>query len=129
VVISPTAAALAPTAAPTVAPAHLELTLEHSLRGGALKVSIGDDVVLEEALSSRAGVRREAHIVDVAPGEHLIRVEVRGGGDTWISRARGRFSSGARRRLQAVLSGLPGDRRSALVLFPLSAPTTAEEEP
>jgi serine/threonine protein kinase len=96
-------------------PGHLELSLEHELRSGTLRVFVDDDQVLEEPLAGRV-IRKvlsfrmhkgsASHVLDVPPGEHVIRVEVHGAGYEGSRRIRGTFKSGETRRLQATVDGL-----------------------
>jgi serine/threonine-protein kinase len=100
---------------PPVEPSHLEIAFEHPLRSGTLRIYVDDAQVLEEALSGkvtkkilsvrlRKGSVKE--VLDVAPGEHVIRVEVDGSGWDGSRRIRGTFKSGETRRLEATLDGL-----------------------
>jgi hypothetical protein len=103
-----------PTPAP-IEPGHLEIAFEHPLRSGTLRVYVDDAQVLEEALSGKVtkkilSVRLRKgsvkQVLDVAPGEHVIRVEVDGTGWDGSRRIRGTFKSGETRRLEATLDGL-----------------------
>ena len=96
-------------------PGHLEIAFEHPLRSGTLRVYVDDAQVLEEALSGKVtkkilNVRLRKgsvkQVLDVAPGEHVIRVEVDGTGWDGSRRIRGTFKSGETRRLEATLDGL-----------------------
>jgi hypothetical protein len=96
-------------------PAHLELSVEHALRSGTLRVYVDDDAVLEEALAGRVTRKvlsfrmhkgSASHSFDVPPGEHVIRVEVEGAGYDGSRRIRGTFKSGETRRLEATVDGL-----------------------
>jgi hypothetical protein len=95
--------------------ASVELNLEHSLRGGVVKVYVDDRLVLEEALESR--VKDDLVIVKtrrgrltqafgVASGERALRVEVEGDGFRGSRTIEGRFSNGEARRLEARVGGL-----------------------
>ena len=96
-------------------PAQLQIAFEHPLRAGTLRVWVDDDMLLEEPLESRVvedlkvfRVRRgraEA-LLDVPPGERVVRVAVEGEGFTGSKRIRGTFESGARQRLEARVGGL-----------------------
>jgi hypothetical protein len=96
-------------------PATLEIALEHPLRTGTLRVWVDDDMLLEEPLESRVvedlkvfRVRkgRAEALLEVAPGERVVRVAVEGDGFSSSRRIRGTFQSGARERLQARVGGL-----------------------
>jgi hypothetical protein len=100
---------------PPVEPSHLQIAFEHPLRSGTLRVYVDDAQVLEEALSGKVtkkilSVRLRKgsvnEVLDVAPGEHVIRVEVNGAGWDGSRRIRGTFKSGETRRLEATLDGL-----------------------
>jgi eukaryotic-like serine/threonine-protein kinase len=103
--------------APTVPPAlpgQLEITVQHPLKTGVLKVWVDDTLVLEEGLEGRVskkilgykghkGTLKET--VDVPAGDRTIRVQVEGDGFAGSRRIKGTFSSGVRRRLYAEVSG------------------------
>ncbi len=98
-----------------VAPARLEVELNHSFRSGILRVHVDDDVVVEAPLNARvtrrvllvykkrAGSVEEA--IQVAPGEHFVLVEVEADGQRWSQRVLARFESGQVRRLSARVAG------------------------
>jgi serine/threonine-protein kinase len=97
-------------------PARLEIAFQHSLRTGTIKVWVDDELVVEEELESRVTKkilvikRRKGRFettLDVPPGEHVIKVQVEGGGFSGLSRIRGSFSSGETRRLEVNKGGLP----------------------
>jgi hypothetical protein len=96
-------------------PAELELKFEHPLRTGTLTVWLDDVLVHEEPLESRVvedlmvyRVRkgRAEAVLEVAPGEHVVRLGVQGEGFNGSKRIRGTFESGSRRRLEARVGGL-----------------------
>ena len=96
-------------------PAHLDLQFEHPFKSGTLRVWVDDDLVVEEALSSRERRRlrvfktrkgEESATLDLAPGEHVVRVTVESDDWTASRRIRGTFESGATRRLSAAVEGL-----------------------
>jgi protein kinase-like protein len=99
----------------TEAPGHLEIDFEHPLRSGTLRVYVDDEEVLEEALSGKVTrkilsfrMRKGStnQVLDVTPGEHVIRVEVDSSGFGASRRIRGIFKSGETRRLEATVDGL-----------------------
>jgi serine/threonine-protein kinase len=99
----------------TPPPAELELKFDHPLRTGTLSVWVDDVLVLEEPLESRVvedlmvyRVRkgRAEAVLKVPPGEHVVRLGVRGEGYNGSKRIRGSFESGSRRRLEARVGGL-----------------------
>jgi hypothetical protein len=104
-----------PSTVPVVLPGQLEITVQHPLKTGVVKVWVDDTLVLEEGLEGRVskkilgykehkGTLKET--VDVPAGDRTIRVQVEGDGFTGSRRIRGTFASGARRRLYAEISGL-----------------------
>jgi serine/threonine-protein kinase len=104
-----------PTLAPVLPTAHLEIALEHPLRSGTLSVWIDGDQVLEEGfrgrvarkvLSLRTYKGTLTRTIDVSPGEHVVRVQVAGGDFGESLHIRGKFESGATRRLVAKVGGL-----------------------
>jgi len=99
----------------TPEPGHLEIDFEHPLRSGTLRVYVDDDLVLEEALSGKVTkkilnfrMRRGStnQVLDVAPGEHVVRIEVDSSGYDASRRIKGTFKSGETRRLEATVDGL-----------------------
>jgi Protein kinase domain len=118
----PSATAGEPQAAPPpVAPSgQLEIGMRHSLRdGGQLKVWAGEKLVLEAPLNATSHQVRESHALGVPVGDQVLRIEVSSAGRSWINRTEGRFRPGQPRQLEAVMSGMPGDRNAGLVLMPL----------
>jgi len=101
--------------APILSSAHLEIALEHSLSDGMLRVWIDDELVVEEEfaghqtrkiLSARTYKGRLSRTIDLSAGEHVVRVEVSGGGFGGSRRIRGTFERGTTRRLAASVGGL-----------------------
>ena len=101
--------------APILPSAHLEIALEHSLSKGMLRVWIDDELVVEEEfagrqtrkiLSARTYKGRLSRTIGLSAGEHVVRVEVSGGGFGGSRRIRGTFESGTTRRLAASVGGL-----------------------
>jgi serine/threonine-protein kinase len=98
-----------------VAPGQLEITVQHPLKTGVLKVWVDDKLVLQEELEGRVSKKILAYkehkgtlkeTVDVPAGDRTIRVQVEGDGFSGSRRIKGTFSSGGRRRLYAEISGL-----------------------
>jgi len=94
---------------------HLQFTLEHPLKTGTLRIWIDDVLALEKPLEShvtrkaivfkvRKGLARET--LDVAPGDHVVKVQVKSGGFDETRRMRGTFKSGETRRLNASVGGI-----------------------
>ena len=96
-------------------PARLEVRLDHSLRSGALRVWIDEELRIDEPLTSRVTEdlvvvklrkgRTEAG-VDVPPGLHVVRVEVSGEGFRAARTIEGDFVRGEARTLAAEAGGL-----------------------
>jgi hypothetical protein len=95
-------------------PAQLELTVEHPLKSGVLKVWVDDKLVLEEGLEGHVSKRvlsYELHkgslktAVDVPAGDRVVRVQVEGDGFAGSRRIKGTFTSGVTRKLYAEVSG------------------------
>jgi eukaryotic-like serine/threonine-protein kinase len=70
-------------------PARLDVTLQHPLRSGRLRVWVDDDLVIDKPLSSRVTKKvllykqrrgRFHEVVDAPPGDHRLRVRVDGDG-------------------------------------------------
>ena len=104
-----------PPIVPLVEPSRLEIDFEHSLKSGTLKVWLDDELVLEEPLESRVTRKvlalrfrkgRTEKDLEVAPGEHVVRVEVSGDGFHDSRRIRADFERGVTRHLQARVGGL-----------------------
>ncbi len=97
------------------APARLEVAFSHSFRSGILRVYVDDEVVVESPLNARVTrkvlliyKKREGNVeeaIQVAPGEHFVRVEVEADGQRWSQRVLARFESGHARRLSARVAG------------------------
>ena len=110
-----TVPSLAPALVPTLIamPAQLELTVEHPLRSGVLKVWVDDKLILEEGLEghlSKKVLYYEQHkgslkaAVEVPAGERMVRVQVEGDGFAGSRRIKGTFTPGVKRKLWAEVS-------------------------
>jgi len=100
---------------PQAAPGLLSMVLEHSLKSGQLTVWVDDEVVLEETLDSRVqrevlGLRwrkgSEKSVLEVAPGSHKIRVQVRWEDGVKTESIVGSFKPGITRHLEAKVGRL-----------------------
>jgi serine/threonine-protein kinase len=102
-------------AAPFESPGHLEVGFEYPFRTGRLRVWTDDDLVLDEPLEGHLvkkvltvrvhkGVLKKT--VDVPSGDHSLKIEVEGDGDTQVRKVQGRFKGGATRHLEVTFSGL-----------------------
>jgi hypothetical protein len=96
-------------------PGTLEVDFQHNLKGGSIKVWVDEQPVLDEALESyvtqkilnfRVFKGSLSQDLEVAPGEHVVRVQVQGDGFSGARRIRGTFVSGERRRLRVEVGGL-----------------------
>ncbi|HKC12609.1 MAG TPA: serine/threonine-protein kinase [Vicinamibacteria bacterium] len=97
-----------------VEPGHLEVTFEHSLKSGNLKVWVDDEQVLDEPLESRVTkkvlslrIRKGSlrQVLDVKPGEHTVRVQLEGEVNS-SRRLRGTFEPGQTKRLLVSVEGI-----------------------
>ena len=95
--------------------ARLELTLEHPLKSGTLRVFVDDESQLEEKLESKVvqkiltvEIRKGTleRTLYVPPGEHTVRVQVEGDNFTATRKITGTFTSGEARALRAEVEGL-----------------------
>ena len=113
---TPAATDPASVAPPTPAPARLEVSFRHPFRVGTVRVWVDDVLALEETVPGRvtrdllAFKRRRGAskaVLDVPPGEHVVRVQVDDGGGFRASRRiRGTFASGEARRLDVAVDGV-----------------------
>jgi len=113
---TPAATDPASVAPPTPAPPRLEVSFRHPFRVGTVRVWIDDVLALEETVPGRVTrdllaikLRRGTFkaVLDVPPGEHVVRVQVDDGGGFRASRRiRGTFASGEVRRLDAAVGGV-----------------------
>jgi len=113
--------ALAP---PATTPARLQIDFSHSLKSGALRVWVDQDLLVEERLQGRItkrvllyerrrGSLREA--IEVPAGERLVKVQVDSGDEHWSNQLSANFESGATRRLVGhLIGGFLEDKRVAL---------------
>jgi hypothetical protein len=100
------------------APARLRIDFDHPLRSGTLRVFVDDELALEEPLTGQkrtkalvfgvhAGSSRNE--LEIPPGLHEVRVEVRWDENVRTERIVGNFRSGATRRLEASLGRIRRD--------------------
>jgi len=100
------------------APGRLRIDFDHPLRRGTLRVFVDDEMALEESLT---GEKRTKALVfglhegssrnelEIAPGLHEVRVEVRWEENVRTERIVGNFRPGATRRLAASLGRIRRD--------------------
>jgi serine/threonine-protein kinase len=99
-------------------PGRLRIDFEHPLRRGTLRVFVDNELALEEQLTGQQtkkalvfklhqGSFRDE--LEVAPGLHEVRVEVRWDGGVKTARIVGNFRPGATRRLEASLGRIRRD--------------------
>ena len=108
----------APTASQPEPAGRLRIDFEHPLERGTLKIFVDDELALEERLT---GQRRNMALVfrmhggnfreelDVKPGLHEVRVEVRWDDNLRRERIVGNFRPGLTRRLEASLGRIRRD--------------------
>ena len=96
-------------------PGHLAIAFDHQLKSGTLRVYVDDEQVVEEEFSGRVTKKilnfrlrkgSSKQVLDIAPGEHVIRVDVDGSGFDGSRRIRGTFKRGETRHLEATVDGL-----------------------
>ena len=96
-------------------PAHLDVTLEHSLRWGRIRVWVDDSLLLDKPLTSRITKKvlmykerrgRFHEAVDAPPGDHQVRVRVDGDGFDEERRLRTHLKSDATSHLSLDVGGL-----------------------
>jgi serine/threonine protein kinase len=99
---------------PRVVPARLTITVGHPFREGRLRVFVDGELSYEAQLEGQPRRKliffreyqgRERGALDVPPGAHEIRVEVTSDGFREAGSARGTFTSGRERTLNARVSG------------------------
>ena len=97
---------------------RLRIDFDHPLRSGTLRVFVDDALALEQALSGQP--RKTALVfrrhegsfrdeLEIPPGLHEVRVEVRWDDNLKTARIVGNFRPGATRRLEASLGRLRRD--------------------
>jgi hypothetical protein len=100
--------------APGVPPARVAIAIEHGLEQGRLRVWVDDQRALETALTSKRTKRllvfnrragAAAAVIDVPPGDHVLRFEVEGGGVVRRGLIRQRFESDRTRLLRVKVQG------------------------
>ncbi len=99
-------------------PSRLRIDFDHPLRSGTLRVFVDDELALEQGLSGQP--RKTALVfkrhegsfrdeLEIPPGLHEVRVEVRWDDNLKTARIVGNFRPGAARRLEASLGRLRRD--------------------
>jgi serine/threonine-protein kinase len=99
-------------------PGRLRIDFDHPLRSGTLRVFLDDELALEQRL--RGQQKKKALVfkvhegsfreeLEVPPGLHEVRVEVRWDDNVKDERIIGNFRSGATRRLEASLGRIRRD--------------------
>ncbi len=99
-------------------PSRLRIDLDHPLRSGTLRLFVDDEMAFEEKLT---GEKRTKALVfglhegssrnelEIPPGRHEVRVEVRWDENVRTARIVGNFRPGATRRLEASLGRIRRD--------------------
>jgi hypothetical protein len=97
---------------------RLRIDFEHPLRRGTLRVFVDNELTLEEQLTGQQTKKALVFKVhqgsfrdelEIAPGLHEVRVEVRWDGNAKTARIVGSFRPGATRRLEASLGRIRHD--------------------
>jgi hypothetical protein len=99
-------------------PGRLRIDFDHPLRTGTVRVFVDDELQLEQRLTGQQRTRALVfklhqgtfrNELDVQPGLHEIRFEVRWDGNVKTERIVGSFASGATRSLEANLGRIRRD--------------------
>jgi hypothetical protein len=96
-------------------PGHLHIDFDHPLETGTLRVWVDDELVVDQKLTSR--VHKEAlvfkvrrgnvkELLDVSPGNHEVRVQVKWEDNEKTERISGIFKAGVTKRLEVSLGWL-----------------------
>jgi serine/threonine-protein kinase len=105
-------------ARPGAKPASLSVHMEHHLKSGSVRVWLDNKVVVEESLDARItrkvlfltvrkGLVEES--LEVTPGRHELRVQVKWDNNVEMKRITGSFRAGTTRQLEVRISRLGGD--------------------
>jgi serine/threonine-protein kinase len=103
---------------PSAKPASLSVHMEHHLKSGSVRVWLDNRLVVEETLDARItrkvlfltvrkGLVEES--LEVAPGRHELRVQVKWDDNVEMKRITGSFRAGTTRQLEVGISRLGGD--------------------
>jgi hypothetical protein len=103
-----------PAPLPVIAPARVAIAVEHGLAEGRLRVWVDDRQTVDTALAGKrtkkllvfnrsSGAATE--VIDVPPGDRLLRFEVEGGGVVRRGLVRGHFESDRTRLLRVKVEG------------------------
>jgi hypothetical protein len=96
-------------------PGHLRIDFEHPLESGTLRVWVDNELVVDQRLTSR--VHKEAlvfklrrglvqELLEVSPGNHDVRVQVKWEDNEKTEHISGVFKAGVTKRLEASLGRL-----------------------
>jgi serine/threonine protein kinase len=96
-------------------PSHLHIDFDHPLEAGTLRVWVDDELVVDQKLTSR--VKTEALVfrlrrgtvqglLDVSPGTHEVRVQVKWEDNEKSEKISGVFKPGVTKRLEASIGRL-----------------------
>lgn len=102
-------------APPSLETARVAIALEHGLKQGRVKVWVDDKIVLDELLASESEGRslifikkrkgRFTDVLEVAPGQHTLRLQVDGDGGQRSAVVRGLLRSDQTRLLVVKVGG------------------------
>jgi hypothetical protein len=95
-------------------PGRLAIDFEHPLRSGTLRIWLDDELVVDQKLAGQAAkklvfsVRKGSYKdeLEIVPGRHVVKVQVRWEDTERTERVATRFKPGATRRLQVRLGRL-----------------------
>jgi eukaryotic-like serine/threonine-protein kinase len=103
-----------PATLPALAPARVAIAIEHGLAEGRLRVWVDDEQTVDTALAGKRTKRllvfnrrsgAAAEVIDVPPGDRLLRFEVEGGGVVRRGLVRAHFESDRTRLLRVKVEG------------------------
>src|SRR5260221_1641631 len=118
-----------PAAAAPARPAHLALELDHSLRGGRLRLWVGDTLRLDRALDGRSGKKvTVGEVMEVEPAAHRVKLEVAWDQNVREGAMTATFLPNENRRLTARLGGL-FQKKIAMEWRDVPSPSPRPESP
>jgi serine/threonine-protein kinase len=113
--VEPSPEASSPASAVAGEPGRLAIDFEHPLKSGQLRIWLDGELIVDQRLAGQAAksalvfpVRKGSYrdVLEVRPGRHALRVQVKWEGEERTDRIAGTFRPGAARRLQVRLGRL-----------------------